>query len=52
MLARAMEIFLYWFNPTHRDREGDLKLDLTRLKTFVESNALAQRPDVNRSNPT
>lgn len=51
-LARAMEIFLYWFNPTHRDRQGDLELDLSRLKAFVESDALSQRPDVNRSNPT
>lgn len=52
MLARALEIFLYWFNPTHRDRQGDLEQDLSRLKAFVESNALSQRTDVNQSNPT
>lgn len=36
-LPRSLEIFLYWFNPTHRDRHADLEGDLCRLKAFVES---------------
>jgi hypothetical protein len=36
-LRRSLEVFLYWFNPTHRDRRGDLEQDLLRLKAFVES---------------
>src|SRR5579872_2166019 len=26
-LPRSLEVFLYWFNPTHRDRQGDLEQD-------------------------
>lgn len=36
-LPRSLEVFLYWFNPTHRERQGDLEGDLLRLKALVES---------------
>jgi|SRR5579884_1900361 len=38
-MNRAFEIMLYWINPVHRNRSGDLAGDLARLKTFVESRA-------------
>lgn len=36
-MPRGMEVFLYWFNPSHRDRHQDLEHDLVRLKGLVES---------------
>ena len=36
-LPRSLEIFLYWFNPDHRDRRDDLEQDLLKLKAYVES---------------
>ncbi len=35
-LSRGFEIFLYWFNPGHRERGSDLDGDLRRLKDCVE----------------
>lgn len=46
-LPRSLEIFLYWFNPSHRDRHADLEQDLLRLKAFIESRAFAE--SANRS---
>jgi hypothetical protein len=36
-LPRSLEIFLYWFNPDHRDRRHDLEQDLLKLKAYVET---------------
>lgn len=36
-LPRPLEIFLFWFNPTHRERTADLEDDLLRLKAFIEA---------------
>lgn len=36
-LLRILEAFLYWFNPTHRERQEDLQQDLLGLKSFIES---------------
>ncbi|HZT67110.1 MAG TPA: SRPBCC family protein [Acidimicrobiales bacterium] len=47
-LPRALEIFLYWFNPDHRDRRNDLEQDLLKLKTYVETlcaSSAARRPE-------
>jgi uncharacterized protein YndB with AHSA1/START domain len=35
-LPRGLEIFLYWFNPSHRERSADLEGDLRRLKDDLE----------------
>jgi uncharacterized protein YndB with AHSA1/START domain len=36
-LSRAMERFLGWVQPAHRDRSDDLAEDLARLKRVVEA---------------
>jgi|HubBroStandDraft_1064217.scaffolds.fasta_scaffold14728_3 uncharacterized protein YndB with AHSA1/START domain len=35
-ITRGFEIFMYWFNPSHRERSSDLDADLRRLKDYVE----------------
>jgi uncharacterized protein YndB with AHSA1/START domain len=35
-ISRGFEVFMYWFNPAHRERSADLEADLRRLKTYVE----------------
>jgi uncharacterized protein YndB with AHSA1/START domain len=35
-MPRGFEIFMYWFNPSHRERSADLEGDLRRLKAYVE----------------
>jgi Polyketide cyclase / dehydrase and lipid transport len=35
-ISRGFEIFMYWFNPGHRERSADLESDLRRLKAYVE----------------
>lgn len=37
-INRAFEIFMFWFNPGHRERRSDLEADLRRLKAHVEGN--------------
>jgi hypothetical protein len=44
-LPRSLEIFLYWFNPNHRDRRDDLEQDLLKLKVYVET-LPASSPDL------
>lgn len=36
-IAPGFEIFMYWFNPSHRERSADLEGDLRRLKAYVEA---------------
>jgi hypothetical protein len=36
-ISRSFEIFMYWFNPSHRERRADLEADLERLKAYVEA---------------
>lgn len=47
-LPRPVEIFFYWFNPTHRDRRQDLETDLNRLKEFIESGQCAVQEPARR----
>jgi uncharacterized protein YndB with AHSA1/START domain len=35
-ISRGFEVFMYWFNPRHRERSVDLDGDLRRLKACVE----------------
>jgi Polyketide cyclase / dehydrase and lipid transport len=35
-ISRGFEVFVYWFNPSHRERSADLEEDLSRLKTYLE----------------
>jgi uncharacterized protein YndB with AHSA1/START domain len=36
-ISRGFEIFMYWFNPSHRERNADLERDLRRFKAYVEA---------------
>jgi hypothetical protein len=36
-ISRGFEIFVYWFNPYHRERSADLEADLRRLGAWFEA---------------
>lgn len=42
-ISRGFELFMYWFNPKHRERSVDLDEDLRRLKACVEDAGRAAR---------
>jgi len=45
-ISRGFEVFMYWFNPSHRERTADLEADLRRLKALIESRKAEARGKV------